>query len=54
MKELAAGEWREAAEQWLDLGSTGPGFDPRVVPKTESMFVNIYQYYVVSHVILCV
>jgi len=27
-----------------DLGSKGPGFDPRVVPKSECMFVNIYHY----------
>jgi len=27
-----------------DLGSKGPGFDPRMVPKSECMFVNIYHY----------
>jgi len=27
-----------------DLGSKGPGFDPRAVPKSECMFVNIYHY----------
>jgi len=36
------------------LGSKGPGFDPRAVPKSECMFVNIYHYQVVSYVILCV
>jgi len=25
-----------------DLGSKGPGFNPRAVPKSECMFVNIY------------
>jgi len=37
-----------------DLGSRGPGFDPRAVPKSECMFVNIYHYEVVAYVILCV
>jgi len=27
-----------------DLGSKGPGFDPRAVQKSEYMFVNIYHY----------
>jgi len=27
-----------------DLESKGPGFDPRAVPKSECMFVNIYHY----------
>jgi len=27
-----------------DLGSKGHGFDPRAVPKSECMFVNIYHY----------
>jgi len=27
-----------------DLGSKGPGFDPRAVPKSKCMFVNIYHY----------
>jgi len=38
-----------ARERWssgqsADLGSKGPGFDPRAVPKSECMFVNIYHY----------
>jgi len=37
-----------------DLGSKGPGFDIRAVPKSECMFVSIYHYEVVSYVILCV
>jgi len=37
-----------------DLESKGPGFDPRAVPKSECMFVNIYHYEVVSYVILSV
>jgi len=28
----------------FDLGSKGFGFDPRSVPKSECMFVNIYHY----------
>jgi len=31
-----------------DLGSKGPVFDPRAVSKIECIFVNIYNYYVVS------
>jgi len=27
-----------------DLGSKGLGFDPRAVPNSECMFVNIYHY----------
>jgi len=27
-----------------DLGSKGPGFDPRAVPKSECKFVNINHY----------
>jgi len=27
-----------------ELGLKGPGFDPRAVPKSECMFVNIYHY----------
>jgi len=37
-----------------DLGSKDPGFDPRAMPKSECMLVNIYHYQVVSYVILCV
>jgi len=38
----------------FDLGSKGPGFCLRVVPKSGCMFVNIHHYYVVSYVILYV
>jgi len=34
------------------VGLKGPGFDPRAVPKSECMFVNIYHCYVVSYDIL--
>jgi len=34
-----------------DLGSKDPGFDPRLAPKSECMFVNIYHYLVVSYII---
>jgi len=33
-----------------ELGSKGPEFDPRVVPKSESMFVNIYHYCVLCYI----
>jgi len=28
----------------INLGSKGPRFDPRVVPKSECMFADIYHY----------
>jgi len=34
-------------------GSKVPGFDPWVVPKSGSVFLNIYHYQVMSYVTLC-
>jgi len=36
-----------------DLGSKGPGFDPRVVPKSECMFVNLPLLSCVLYYIMC-
>jgi len=43
-KEKVTKEGGGVVTRVSDLGSKGPGFDPRTVPKSECMFVNIYHY----------
>jgi len=40
----SGGEGGGVVVRAFDLGSNGAGFDRRVVPKSERMFVNIYHY----------